>query len=554
MAMPRAQEIEGYARDGMARAIWVHAYMMWATEVEPPPMMHGDTWESVAPNTAASRRASGAAAEELADLIGEMNHLGGRPLAEIFSAIRFQRGGGATDADRAYALGSDLAHVCMGTLDRQDSLLSGTQFQMPHLHAELSDDGHELTWDGGAEHRNPGEGPPAILHLEDDPRMVTGTTRWLKKIFKDIKDVRIVPADNVDAAIANVGVHNVRLIISDVDVLGNKSGIDFFHWIRENRPDLVDRFVFFTGNSVAEHEHYRYLPKGVATAEDLAATIKAPGPGARAEAAPTRAPARATKAPPKTLPIVDLAMPRQATGLEGIDMPIDQFAVEIKAILPTIPAEPGLDDPRRARGRFGDRKVFIDALMRRLGTEPRFSKMTRAEVKERLLEAMRARLLQLARADLVAAMDVDEVANSETETADGGATYHFVIDEPRDVARPHRAPATVGVDDFSSSVLDIVKGIRPSIGATGLPRGRFGPNKVFIGSVWRRASQMPFFSGMTREEFNRRLIAALRDSSLLLARADSVGDMDTPEVMDSEITDRGASFHFIIDPSVRGFG
>lgn len=662
--MLREQQIDQDVRDGMARAIWVHAYMMWATAVDAPPQIYGDTWESAAPDTAASRRASGHAALELSELIGQMNHLGDWPMSEIFSRVRWPRGWTSPNTDMAYMLGQEVARICMGVLDRHDSLLANSRFAMPHLQAELSDDGRELTWDGGAARVNPGEGPPAILHLEDDPKIVAGTTRLLKKIFKDVKDVRIVPADNVDAAIANVGVHNVRLIISDVDVIGNKTGLDFFEWVKENRPDLVDRFVFFTGNSAAEGVHYRYLPKGMVTHEDLAAVIKAPAPGAaprarETQAPPARAKARTTRAPK----IVELPVAAtRATGLEGLEMPIEQFAQAVHDALPTIQAEPGLDDPRQVRGRFGG-KVFIDAVIRKLGQNPRFQRMTRAEIKERLIEAMRAQQLKLARADLVAAMDSTEVSESEIDV-DGAARYHFVVDprggQSRDSsvsdeefvgivrdALPHireqidvhsgkprgrygrdnvfisaiwrqiqndprvagmtraefdrrlvkanqeqrlilvradliddmdpyevedsnishlgttfnfvvdRAPRRAAEstrDTFASDVLQIVKSIRPSVGATGLPRGRFGANKVFIGSVWRQASGLLPFAGMTREEFNRRLIAALRDGHLLLARADSVGDMDTPEVMDSEITDRGASFHFILDPSVRGFG
>ncbi len=74
--------------------------------------------------------------------------------------------------------------------------------------------------------------------------------------------------------------------------------------------------------------------------------------------------------------------------------------------------------------------------------------------------------------------------------------------------------------------------------------GRFGPDKVFISEIWDRVGPR---LGMSLDEFKRWLIVMNRDRILNLARADLTGYMDPEQVERSEIRDRGASFHFVID-------
>ena len=78
-------------------------------------------------------------------------------------------------------------------------------------------------------------------------------------------------------------------------------------------------------------------------------------------------------------------------------------------------------------GVFGDRKVFIAAVWHELRRSPSWSSLTLDEFKARLVIAHRAGDLALARADLVAAMDPDLVAASETTT--DGASFHFIVRE-----------------------------------------------------------------------------------------------------------------------------
>jgi hypothetical protein len=75
-------------------------------------------------------------------------------------------------------------------------------------------------------------------------------------------------------------------------------------------------------------------------------------------------------------------------------------------------------------GRFGDHKVFISHIWRRLQEQCAFPGMNEAEFKRRLTEANHVGLLALSRADLVEAMDPEDVRTSETPYLN--ATYHFV--------------------------------------------------------------------------------------------------------------------------------
>ena len=86
------------------------------------------------------------------------------------------------------------------------------------------------------------------------------------------------------------------------------------------------------------------------------------------------------------------------------------------------------DVTRLARdGVFGDRKVFISAVWDVLRRRPQWSTVGLEDFKARLVAAHRAGDLVLARADLVAAMNPELVAASETAT--DGASFHFIVRE-----------------------------------------------------------------------------------------------------------------------------
>jgi len=127
----------------------------------------------------------------------------------------------------------------------------------------------------------------------------------------------------------------------------------------------------------------------------------------------------------------DSAGPRNAKSrspkpriVDDVDLP--SFALMVQALAAGVEPDPNLDGG--ARGRFGNRKVFIAAIRRELRAT-KYASLPRAAIDELLIRAHREGLLQLARADLVAAMDPHEVRDSEI-TYGGIATFHFVVVEP----------------------------------------------------------------------------------------------------------------------------
>jgi hypothetical protein len=175
-------ELEGYILDGMARALWVHAYMIWATEVEPPPTM-GSSWEEMAPDTAATRKASAHAALALAEMLAPQFG-GNHPLAGAFlrgADFAGHRPRGGTEADRAYVFGENLVLVCLGARDAADSVPPlGGDFVAPSFRVELNDDGRELSWEGGLD-QDPVPNPARRMPTVDE---IAQAFSYIEREFK----------------------------------------------------------------------------------------------------------------------------------------------------------------------------------------------------------------------------------------------------------------------------------------------------------------------------------------------------------------------------------
>ena len=113
----------------------------------------------------------------------------------------------------------------------------------------------------------------------------------------------------------------------------------------------------------------------------------------------------------------------RARAVADVDLPT--FARTVQSLADQV--EPDPTPSGLARGRFGQRKVFIAAIRRAL-VETDYAHLSRAEIDELLLRTHRDRLLQFARADLVAAMDYAEVRDSELKHP-AGAEFHFIVNE-----------------------------------------------------------------------------------------------------------------------------
>jgi hypothetical protein len=124
------------------------------------------------------------------------------------------------------------------------------------------------------------------------------------------------------------------------------------------------------------------------------------------------APSPPSPVPPGATP----PAPTTATELTPAEFDLPAFAATVKAAARDCPT-----------GRFGDNKVFISHVWRRLRDEPGFPPMDLPMFKERLAEANNARLLTLSRADLVEVMDPADVQESLTGYLN--AEFHFVLVE-----------------------------------------------------------------------------------------------------------------------------
>ena len=108
-------------------------------------------------------------------------------------------------------------------------------------------------------------------------------------------------------------------------------------------------------------------------------------------------------------------------------------------------------------------------------------------------------------------------------------------------APPPQTPPTL---DASAALLQMVREAIPRVGE----EGRFGDEKVFVSALWHNMERDRRLGDLSFDRFKLWLVRANRDGWLVLVRADLVGAMDAKLVADSEIEDRGATFHFVLDP------
>lgn len=116
--------------------------------------------------------------------------------------------------------------------------------------------------------------PFRVLLIEDDGVLARTTTRLLRSMFPQCEVTLVLTASSAIAELVMRGDDGVDpdLILSDFDLhpevyipggLDTRTGGTVLMWIREHRPDLEKRFVFFTGNpGVAEEFTDRVIMKG----------------------------------------------------------------------------------------------------------------------------------------------------------------------------------------------------------------------------------------------------------------------------------------------------
>lgn len=101
-----------------------------------------------------------------------------------------------------------------------------------------------------------------VLIIEDDPAIQRALARLLRRQFL-VEDIWV--SDNATLAIEylKTGLHgrSFDLILSDWDLIGNKNGGDVLDWLELHASHLVKRFMFISGNPLAEQRNVRSLCK-----------------------------------------------------------------------------------------------------------------------------------------------------------------------------------------------------------------------------------------------------------------------------------------------------
>jgi hypothetical protein len=122
-------------------------------------------------------------------------------------------------------------------------------------------------------------------------------------------------------------------------------------------------------------------------------------------------------------------------------------------------------------------------------------------------------------------------------------TSRWLAGEPSAIAL--RAEAKIRPEPATKSTQgpDLVRKIRAAASGTGARR--FGPDKVFIASVWESLRNDPDVSALGEQGFKRALVEAHRAGTLVLSRADLIAAMDPRDVAASEIRHLNATYHFI---------
>lgn len=94
-----------------------------------------------------------------------------------------------------------------------------------------------------------------ILVFEDDPGIIRALRRTLEKIST------VTMVDRYEDGIALLEVGTYDLIICDLNLATQRTGADVLAWLRANRPELVEHFVFHSSDDSVGQIHSRSVEK-----------------------------------------------------------------------------------------------------------------------------------------------------------------------------------------------------------------------------------------------------------------------------------------------------
>ena len=126
-------------------------------------------------------------------------------------------------------------------------------------------------------------------------------------------------------------------------------------------------------------------------------------------------------------------------------------------------------------------------------------------------------------------------------------TVRWLFDEPPPRATKASGGRKAPAPPSGSSVASLERIAAKAMKAAKGPEARqFGPDKVFIGSVWRALAGDPEIAALGEAGFKHQLAEAHRRGLLELGRADLVAAMDPRELSASEVIHQNATYHFIL--------
>jgi CheY-like chemotaxis protein len=98
-----------------------------------------------------------------------------------------------------------------------------------------------------------------ILLIEDDPRIQAIEAKYLRKVFG--ADCSLWIVDNAAAAVELLGASApFDLVVSDYDLRYSNGGT-VLAWVRANRPELLERYVFLSASTEPERIHDKVIDK-----------------------------------------------------------------------------------------------------------------------------------------------------------------------------------------------------------------------------------------------------------------------------------------------------
>lgn len=120
----------------------------------------------------------------------------------------------------------------------------------------------------------------AVLVIEDEPSVMAFVRAALER-----NGYKVQPAETGARALELLGTSDYGGVISDMRTPGGVDGADVWQWISKNRPELLPKLMFITGDIVNEEtaETLRctgapYVEKPFRVAELLAVVRRVMGP------------------------------------------------------------------------------------------------------------------------------------------------------------------------------------------------------------------------------------------------------------------------------------